>query len=174
MHCPERQAAWVQNVSKRTSKMCKIMPLLHQGLLWGQTIKCSRGRLLEPIKATLEAKQLNIQYYQNFFFLICHSCSLWKFLGQGWNLHHSSDNARSLMARPPGVSNQNNFNDNFFFLFSVIGVTYGSFQARSWIRATSATCITAHGNAGLLTHWARAGMEPASSWILVGSVTTEP
>ena len=36
------------------------------------------------------------------------------------------------------------------------------------IRATSAIYTTAHGNAGSLTHWARPGIEPASSWFLVG------
>ena len=35
------------------------------------------------------------------------------------------------------------------------------------IQATSVTYITAHGNAGSLTHWARPGMAPTSSWILV-------
>ena len=35
------------------------------------------------------------------------------------------------------------------------------------IRAASATV---HGNAGSLTHWARAGTEPATSWFLVGFV----
>ena len=38
------------------------------------------------------------------------------------------------------------------------------------IRATSATYTTAHGNAGSLTHWARPGIEPATSWFLVGFV----
>ena len=33
---------------------------------------------------------------------------------------------------------------------------------------------TAHSNARSLTHWARPGIEPASSWILVGFITTEP
>ena len=35
------------------------------------------------------------------------------------------------------------------------------------IQAMSATCTAAHGNAGCLTHWARPGIEPASSWIRV-------
>ena len=35
------------------------------------------------------------------------------------------------------------------------------------IRVTSATYATAHGNAGSLTHWARPGTEPATSWFLV-------
>ena len=36
------------------------------------------------------------------------------------------------------------------------------------------TYITAHGNAGSLTHSARPGIEPISLWILIGFVTTEP
>ena len=35
----------------------------------------------------------------------------------------------------------------------------------------SATYATSHGNARSLTHWGRPGIEPASSWILVGFVT---
>ena len=35
------------------------------------------------------------------------------------------------------------------------------------IWAESATYTTAHGNAGPLTHWARSGLEPATSWLLV-------
>ena len=38
------------------------------------------------------------------------------------------------------------------------------------IQAASATYTTAHGNAGSLTHWARAGTEPSTSWFLVGIV----
>ena len=41
------------------------------------------------------------------------------------------------------------------------------------IQAMSAT-YTSHGNAGSLTPWSRPGIEPASPWILVGFVTTEP
>ena len=33
---------------------------------------------------------------------------------------------------------------------------------------------TTHGYTGSLTHWARPGIEPASSWILVGFITAEP
>jgi len=42
------------------------------------------------------------------------------------------------------------------------------------IQVESVTCTTAHSNAGSLTHGARPGIKPASSWILVGLVTTEP
>ena len=49
---------------------------------------------------------------------------------------------------------------------------YGVSQARDW--ATSATHPTAHGNARSLAHWARPGIEPASAWILVRFITTEP
>ena len=36
------------------------------------------------------------------------------------------------------------------------------------------TYATAHGNAGSLTHWARPGIRPAASWILVEFVIAEP
>ena len=38
----------------------------------------------------------------------------------------------------------------------------------------SATYITVHSDARSLAHWASPGMEPTSSWILVGFVTTAP
>ena len=76
------------------------------------------------------------------------------------------------------------------FLFRAIPVAYGGSQARGQIRAvaaslqpqpqqcgiraTSTTCTTAHGNTGSLTHWASPGIEPASSWMLVGFVSAEP
>ena len=68
----------------------------------------------------------------------------------------------------------------FFFLFMAAPAAYGHSQARGCrptrhpqqrrIRAASATYTTAHGNATSLTHWARPGIEPASSqqqcWVL--------
>ena len=42
------------------------------------------------------------------------------------------------------------------------------------IQAMSVTYTTAHGNAGSLTHWARSGIEPISSWIPVRFVVAEP
>ena len=59
---------------------------------------------------------------------------------------------------------------------------YGRFKARGWIgaaaaclqhqiQATSAVYTTAQGNARSLTHWARPGIEPTSSWIQVKFVT---
>ena len=42
------------------------------------------------------------------------------------------------------------------------------------IRGASATHTRAYGNAGSLTHWARAGIEPMSSWVLVGFFAAEP
>ena len=38
----------------------------------------------------------------------------------------------------------------------------------------SATYTTAQGNAGSLAHWARPGIEPASSWMLIRFVSAEP
>ena len=42
------------------------------------------------------------------------------------------------------------------------------------IRAASATYTTVHDDAGSLTRWARPGVRPAFSWILVGFITTKP
>ena len=42
------------------------------------------------------------------------------------------------------------------------------------IQVKSTTYTTAHGNTRSLTHWARPGIKPATSWILVGFVSPEP
>ena len=79
----------------------------------------------------------------------------------------------------------------FFPLFRAINTGYGSSQAKGriravaaalphshnnvgWIRATSATCNTAHSNTSSLIHLARPGIKPTSSWILVGFITAGP
>ena len=80
----------------------------------------------------------------------------------------------------------------FFFFFGLSTVTpraYGHSQARGQIWAVasgllyshwnegselSLTYTTVQGNAGSLTHWVRPGIEPESSWVLVGFFTTEP
>ena len=73
------------------------------------------------------------------------------------------------------------------FLFRATPLAYGSSQARGRIGAAAAnyshnnvvselhlvTYTIAHGNAEYLTHWARPGIEPTSSWIL-GFIATEP
>ena len=63
----------------------------------------------------------------------------------------------------------------FFFFFFVflpflgpLPWHMGGFQARGQIRV--ATYTTAHGSARSLTYWARAGIEPSTSWFLVGFV----
>ena len=69
-----------------------------------------------------------------------------------------------------------------FCLFRALPAAYGKSQARVWIGATAAgldhrhsnarseshlrTYTTTHGSTGLLTHWARPGIKPTSSWIL--------
>ena len=57
-----------------------------------------------------------------------------------------------------------------------IGATAASLpelqQCRIW--AMSSTYTTAHGNSGSPAHWARPGIKPASSLILVRFITTEP
>ena len=78
----------------------------------------------------------------------------------------------------------------FFFFFRASPVTYGSLQAtgsyqgyncrptpqpqQCGIWATSANHSVAHSSARSLTHWARPGIEPACSWILVVFVSAEP
>ena len=42
------------------------------------------------------------------------------------------------------------------------------------IQAASVTYTIAQGNTGSLTHWARPGIQPASSWMLVRFVSTGP
>ena len=42
------------------------------------------------------------------------------------------------------------------------------------IRVVSVTYTIAHGNARSLSHWARLGMEPVSSWMLVRLISAEP
>ena len=71
-----------------------------------------------------------------------------------------------------------------FLLFKAKPAAYGSSQARSWIRAAAAGLCHSHSNAGsephlwpiqqLMATWARPGIEPVSSWILVGFVSTRP
>ena len=63
---------------------------------------------------------------------------------------------------------------------------YGSSQARAPMRVTASTATAtrdlswvctytrAHCNDRSLTHWARPGIEPTASWILVKFISTEP
>ena len=75
----------------------------------------------------------------------------------------------------------------FFGLFRSVPMAYGNSQARGQIRAAgcqpaqphqiwaaSVTYTRAHSNIRSLSQWARPGIKPASSWVLVGFITTEP
>ena len=77
----------------------------------------------------------------------------------------------------------------FLCLFRAAPTAYGNSQARGQIGAScqampqpqqcriwamSVTHTTAHGNTGSLTHWARPGIKPAPSWLLVRLVSAEP
>ena len=62
-----------------------------------------------------------------------------------------------------------------FWLFRAAPMAYGSFQARSQIRAVvAAGQTTAHSNARSLTDRARPAIKPVSSWMLVRFVSAEP
>ena len=118
-----------------------------------------------------------------------------KFPGQGLNLHHSnepshnSDNARSLIH----WAIRELLKLPFFFFWSFFwGRTHGIWRfpgsGSNWtrsrrptpkplpceMRAASATYTTARGNTGSLTHWARPGSKPGSSWVLLRFISSEP
>ena len=75
----------------------------------------------------------------------------------------------------------------FFFFFRAANAAHGSSQARDQIRAAAAGLCHSQSNTrsklrlwptpqltGSLTQWARPGIEPVSSWILVRFNTAEP
>ena len=51
---------------------------------------------------------------------------------------------------------------------------YGGSQASGLIGAVADGLHHSHSNAGSLTHGARPGIEPSTSWFLVGFVSTVP
>ena len=57
-----------------------------------------------------------------------------------------------------------------FLLFRPAPSAYGGSQDRGQIGAVAASLHHSQSNAGSLSHWARPGIEPSSSWILVGFV----
>ena len=76
-----------------------------------------------------------------------------------------------------GLINTHTPSQDFFFLlffFSSAPVAYGDSQARGWIGAAAAGLHHSHSNAGSLTHWARPGIEPTSSWMIVRFSSPEP
>ena len=79
----------------------------------------------------------------------------------------------------------------FIYLFRAAHAAYGSSQSRSliraaaacwpapqsqqcWIQASSVSYTTALSHTGSLTHWARPGSKPTSSWILIRFVSAVP
>ena len=127
---------------------------------------------------------------------------IWKLLGQGWNPSHSCDlchscsNTGSLIhcigLGIELVSSQRQagslphctrirtpvpyflFFPSFLPSFLPAPVAYGISQARDWIRTVAAGLHCSHSHVESLIHRARPGIQPTSSWILVGFVTAEP
>ena len=62
----------------------------------------------------------------------------------------------------------------FILLFRATPVAYGGSQYRGPVRATAAGLCQSHSNAGSLTHRARPGIEPSSSWMLVTFLSATP
>ena len=58
-----------------------------------------------------------------------------------------------------------------FYIFRAAPKAHGCSQVRGSPGATAASLHHSHGNAGSLTHWARPGIKPISSWILAGFIT---
>ena len=114
-----------------------------------------------------------------------YGCSIWKFLGQGWNPSHSCDlhhnwsiNGSLTHCPKKGINTCLHRHLSccswiFFFLFTVPPAVYESSQAMGRIRATATAtldlslicelCCSLQ-QAGSLTHCARPGIE--SSWTL--------
>ena len=61
-----------------------------------------------------------------------------------------------------------------FCLFRAAPSANGGSQAREPVGATAARLHHSHSNTGSLTHWSRPGIEPATSWFVVGFVSTAP
>ena len=62
----------------------------------------------------------------------------------------------------------------FFAVFRAAPAAYRGSQAKGLIGATAAGLHHSHSNVGSLTHWSRPGIEPSTSWFLVGFVSTAP
>ena len=62
----------------------------------------------------------------------------------------------------------------FFFFFRAAFAAYGSSQARGGIRATAALLQCSSWQHRILSPPSRAGMEPESSWSLVGFISAVP
>ena len=130
------------------------------------------------------------------------TCCLWKFLSQVSDPRHSSDlgifmlfglgdrNDKVVFFLPflcfidffaisLGVCGWYfQFLKFFFNFFCFLGPHLQHveihLQARSHISATAANLGHSHNTARFPTYWARAGMEPVSSWILVGFLSVVP
>ena len=119
---------------------------------------------------------------------VCFGCthSMYKFPGQGLNLHHSIHPTQAIAVMPLKwcITKELLFLFFGYFLpFRATPMAHGGYQARGQIGAAAAglhhspqqcriwaisvTYTTAQGNARPLTHWARPGIKPASSWMLV-------
>ena len=63
---------------------------------------------------------------------------------------------------------------SFLSFYRAAPAACGSSQTRGLIQAVAATYTTAHGNTRSLSHWISPGFVPATSWFLVGCVSSVP
>ena len=85
--------------------------------------------------------------------------------------HFNSDFCLFLLFTLPSIFQSY---DLFFLIFFLPLHPLHSSQARGWIGAAAAGIHHSHGNTGSLTHWARPGIEPASSWIPARFISAKP
>ena len=123
------------------------------------------------------------------FFLNGPTHSMWKFWARDW-IWTAAATVAVPEPQPTAPLSCLFIFYSYFLLFRAAPVAYGSSQAKgligavaAWympqpqpheIWASSATYTTAHSNARSLTHGARPGIEPETSWFLVGFLSPAP
>ena len=149
---------------------------------WDQCLKCRQDVLSLQLSPVLFS-ECGLHSLLEQWFLTKGAESLyppgdiWQHWGEGILWAEAKDAAKhSTMYRMP--SPKKNQGSIISFAFFGGGVLHPRHMKVSQLGVESELQLpaytTAHGNARFLTRWTRLGIEPTSSWILVGFVTTEP
>ena len=117
--------------------------------------------LLTPVAGDIRESSFLLLFFFFFFFFGC-THSTQKFLSQGSNLPHSSDNTISLTCW--GTSELLTCGIWTFLRKFKLQLWYTPKPQQHWIWATSVTYATACGNTRSLNNWPGPGNKLASSW----------